>query len=470
MTSCRFFENFATQKNGLRSILEKLLLCLIMCMPCASWAQQSAQPSDQASDSGAPGILSYLDPWQIYGQFTNVSQLHQHFHAAYSGDNSMRPDEGVRETTDATLFAGRRLDPNTELWINAEIDQGFGLSDTLGAAGFPSGEAYKIGAHRPYVRIPRAFIRHVIPLGGDQQDVESAPNQLGGKTAANNVTVTVGKFSVVDIFDNNSYAHDPRADFLNWAVIDAGAFDYAADPWGYTFGAAVEWTRDWWTLRGGAFLLSEEPNAKLTGFHPREHMFVTEFEGRYQWQGHPGKAKLLAFVNQADMGNYADAVRVAQLTGGIPDVAGVRHYQSRTGVALNLEQALASDLGAFVRASANDGSKEAYEFTEINRSLSAGLSLKGRAWGRSDDSLGVAAVVNGLSSDARAYFAAGGLGILIGDGALDYGPEKILESYYSWHVNTHVTLSVDVQHIRNPAYNRDRGPINIAGFRLHAQF
>jgi high affinity Mn2+ porin len=430
-----------------------LLFCVAACVHCTSRAQEPEE-----------------EQWGVYGQFTNVSQRHQHFHAPYSGANSMRPDEGIRETTDATLYAGRRLGPGTEAWVNLEVDQGFGLSDTLGAAGFPSGEAYKIGAHRPYLRIPRVFLRHVVPLGRDRQTVEPGPNQLGGRAAAENLTLTVGKFSVVDIFDTNTYAHDPRTDFLNWSIIDGGAFDYAADPWGYTLGAAAEWNRGWWTWRAGVFQLSEVPNAKMAGLHPHQHMLVTEFEGRFTWRRRPGKAKLLVFVNRADMGSYADAVLAARASGGVPDVARVRRYRSRFGAAFNLEQELGPELGMFVRASASDGSKEAYEFTEINRSLAVGLSLKGGSWGRRDDRLGVAAVVNGIAADARSYFAAGGLGILIGDGALRYGAERIFETYYSFQWNASTAVSFDFQHLRNPAYNRDRGPINIGAFRLHLQF
>ena len=462
MSSLAFAENLAGCSYGLFPLVGNLLLCLVACTTPSTWAQDSA--------SAAADVVSVPEQWRINGQFTTVAQRHQRFHAPYSGDNSMRPDEGVRETTDATLFAGYRLTRDTEAWINSEIDQGFGLSNTLGAAGFPSGEAYKIGAHKPYLRIQRAFVRHMFSLGGEQQKIESAPNQLGGSVTSENVILTVGKFSVVDIFDSNTYAHDPRADFLNWSVIDAGAFDYAADAWGYTFGAALEWTHDSWTLRGGAFQMSEVPNAKIAGFHPRQHMFVTEFEQRYTWQGYPGKAKLLAFVDQADMANYGDALRLARTTGGVPAVAPVRRYQSRHGVGGNLEQDLTPDLATFVRASANDGSKEAYEFTEINRSLAAGISLKGTPWGRGEDRLGLAAVVNSLSGDARAYFVAGGIGILIGDGALNYGPERILESYYSFELSEHAALSINFQHLRNPAYNRDRGSINIGTFRVHLQF
>ncbi|RIJ43861.1 carbohydrate porin, partial [Maribellus luteus] len=181
---------------------------------------------------------------------------------------------------------------------NPEIDQGFGLSNTVGLAGFSSGEAYKIGNNAPYRKLPRLFLRQVINLGGEQQAVESAPNQLAGSRSADNVTITVGKFSVVDIFDTNTYAHDPRGDFLNWAVIDAGAFDYAADAWGYTHGLAVEWTQSWWSLRGGLFALSVVPNSVTIDTTWKQYQWVGEFEARHDWFGRPGKIKLLAFATR----------------------------------------------------------------------------------------------------------------------------------------------------------------------------
>lgn len=459
-TACIKKTDVLKQASGSAPWLAAALFCLAGWMSVAAYAEEPGAAT--ADDAPAQ--------WKLYGQLTTVAQRHSRFNAPYTGANSLQPGEGTRETTDLTLFTGLKVGKNTEIWINPEIDQGFGLSDTLGMAGFPSGEAYKVGADTPYLRMPRAFVRHLVSLDGEQQKIDPAPNQLAGTASSDNLTFTAGKFSVIDIFDTNTYAHDPRADFLNWAVVDAGAFDYAADAWGFTFGAAAEWTQGWWTLRAGAFQMSEVPNAKVAGFHPGQHMLVTEFETRHNWDGHPGKVKLLAFVNQADMANYRDAVQLAQQSGSVPDVSLVRRRQNRPGAVLNIEQELASDLGVFVRASANDGGKEAYEFTEINRSLSAGVSLKGSRWGRTDDTLGVAAVANALSSDARAYFAAGGLGILIGDGALDYGPEKILETYYSLQLNRYLAVAVNYQRVENPAYNRDRGPVNIGGLRLHAQF
>jgi high affinity Mn2+ porin len=453
------------QTGALAPWLATMLFCLMNGL-----AGTATSANAEEADATRPEDASAPEQWRVYGQLTNVTQWHPSFHSPYSGANSLQADERKEETTDVTLFAGVRLGSSTEFWINPEIDQGFGLSDTVGMGGFPSGEAYKIGSNTPYLRVPRAFVRHIVSLGGEAQKIDPQPNQLAGTASSDNLMLTVGKFSVVDVFDTNTYAHDPRADFLNWSVIDAGAFDYAADPWGFTYGAAAEWTQSWWTLRGGLFQMSEVPNDKVTGFHFLQHMLATELETRHVWSGQPGKVKLLAFVNQADMANYRDALQLAQQTGSAPDVSAVRRHQSRTGAAFNLEQQLGSDLGVFIRASANDGRKEAYEFTEINRSFSTGFSLKGSRWGRTDDTAGIVGVVNALSSDAQAYCAAGGMGILIGDGALNYGPEKILETYYSLQLNRYIGIAFDFQHVNHPAYNRDRGPVNISAIRLHAQF
>ena len=422
-----------------------------------------------ATTVGEQGV-AVAENWALHGQMTNVTQGHRRFTSPYSGQNSLIANGRTEETTDLTLYAGVRLWRGAELWINPEIDQGFGLSNTVGVAGFPSGEAYKIGANAPYLRLPRAFIRQVIPLGGAQEKVEAEANQLSGMKASDNVTLTVGKFSVTDIFDTNSYAHDPRADFLNWSIIDAGAFDYAADSWGFTYGVAAELTQGAWTLRGGAFQLSSIPNGKIVTVDFSQYMLVGELERRHQWSGHPGRVKLLAFVNRGRMANYQDAVQLGQQTAATPDVSLVRRFASRPGATINLEQELSPGLGSFVRASINDGSKESYEFTEINKSLSAGLSLKGDRWGRRDDTMGIAAVINRLSGAAQAYFAEGGLGILIGDGRLNYDAEKIMEAYYSLHMNAHLKLALNFQYVHNPSYNRDRGPVSIYGVRVHAEF
>ena len=417
-----------------------------------------------AAEADAP------ERWAIHSQLTNVTQWHAHFRSPYSGINSLEADGRTEETTDLTLYAGARLWPGAELWLNPEVDQGFGLSNTVGVAGFPSGEAYKIGADTPYLRLPRAFLRVVVPLGGDAQAVPGQANQLAGTKAADSLTLTIGKFSVTDIFDGNVYAHDPRSDFLNWSVIDAGVFDYAADAWGFTYGAAAELAHDDWTVRGGVFQLSKEPNGKIVAVDFGQTMLVTELERRLQWPGKAGRVSLLGFVNRAPMARYDDAVQLAARSGAAPDVSLVRHRASRAGVAINVEQALATELGVFLRTGVNDGSKEAYEFTEINRTVSAGMSLKGGRWGRPEDTLGLAGVINALSAPARRYFAAGGNGILIGDGKLSYGTEQIVEATYALQINAHLNFALDYQHVNHPAYNRDRGPVSIYAVRAHVAF
>jgi high affinity Mn2+ porin len=441
--------------------------------PGASRAPSPIQqsPTSGPDEFGPASEQITAENFNIHGQFTNVTQYHPPFTSPFYGPNSLIPGHRGDETTDLTLFAGARLWDGLEAYVNPEVDQGFGLSNTLGVAGFPSGEAYKVGAAGPYPRLPRAFFRYTLGLGGAEEKIEPGVNQLAGTRSADNLILTVGKFSVVDIFDTNTYAHDPRSDFLNWSIIEAGAFDYAADAWGYTYGGTVEWTRSWWTLRQGLFDLSKIPNSKYLTTDFSQFEVATEAEERHELFGQPGKLKFLFWVNRGRMANYNEAVRVGQATGTTPDVTNVRHYSSRPGGALNLEQQIAPDLGLFARASADNGSKEVYEFTEINQSISAGISLKGDRWHRPDDTFGLAGAINGISPQARNYLAAGGLGVLIGDGQLlRYGREKILEVYYKASIIEGLNLTVDYQHIVNPAYAAVRGPVDIFGFRVHAEF
>jgi high affinity Mn2+ porin len=251
--------------------------------------------------------------------------------------------------------------------------------------------------------------------------------------------------------------------------VDAGAFDYAADAWAYSYGGAAEWSFGTWTLRGGVFNMSRLPNSTEleTGFGQFE--LVSELERRITLFGRSGKIKLLGFVNRGRMGAYKDAVALATSTP--PDTALVRHYRSRPGGSLNVEQGLTDDLGFFLRASLNDGSKESYEFTDINQSLSTGLSLKGASWERKDDTVGLALEVGGISKSAQSYLAAGGLGLLIGDGRLPhYGGETVVETYYDAQLCKGLNMALDYQFIANPAYNADRGPVSVLGFRLHGEF
>ncbi|HWY61798.1 MAG TPA: carbohydrate porin [Rhizomicrobium sp.] len=410
------------------------------------------------------------EDWSLHGQMTFVDQYHPAFKSPYRGAFSLDPGSRGDETFDLTLYAGVRLWNEGEFYVNPELDQGFGLSTTVGVAGFTSGEAYKVGKTNPYVRFHRAFFRQTFDLGGDAETVEPDANQLGHTQTADKVVVTIGKITATDMFDTNTYAHDPRRDFSNWAIVDSGAYDYAADAWGYSYGAVGEWTQSWWTLRAGFFDLSTIPNTTTLDKNLGQFELVAEAEERHTWWAEAGKLKLLGYVNRGHMGSYDDAVALGIATHATPDSSLVRKYASRPGAAINFEQKIDDNLGLFARASINDGSKEAFEFTEINRSLAAGLSLEGTGWGRPNDTVGLAGVVDALSAPARRYFAAGGIGILIGDGQLPrYNTEDILETYYNAQLTPWLAASVDYQFIANPAYNSDRGPVSVFGARLHAQ-
>jgi high affinity Mn2+ porin len=409
------------------------------------------------------------DRFAFHGQATYVNQYDPPFNTPYKGQNSLAPNIG-RETTDVTLYAGMRLWKGAEAWINPEIDQGFGLSGSVGAAGFPSGEAYKVGADYPYTRLHRAFVRQTIDLGGEEQKVDAGLNQFSGTQTADRLVFTIGKFGVVDVFDTNKYAHDPRSDFLNWTILDTGTFDYAADAWAYTVGAAAEWYQGPWTLRAGLFDLSTAPNQTALDPTFQQYQAVGEIERRYTLWEQPGKLAITGFLTRGRMGSFQDAIELAALTGAPADIAAVRKYQSRGGISMNLEQQLTPNVGFFARAGIADGDKEPYEFTDVDRTVAAGFSISGKQWGRDDDTVGIAGVVNGISGVHQAYLNAGGLGILVGDGQLpNPGSEKIIETYYSFPVYS-TKFTLDYQLIVNPAYNRDRGPASVLGLRVHSQY
>jgi high affinity Mn2+ porin len=427
-------------------------------------------PRAVAADASEAGALPSEEQFAIHGQATYVEQQTDSFRAPYAGTNSLSPDR-ERETVDATLDIGARLWPGAEGWITPEIDQGFGLDNTLGVAGFPSGEAYKVGKNQPYLRLPQVFVRQTVNLGEATDRVEAGATQLSGFQSADRWVFTVGKISVIDVFDANQYAHDPRADFLNWAVIDSGSYDYAADAWGYTVGAAAERYTGSWTLRAGVFDLSNIPNSAHLdpGFH--EFQIDAEIEKRYGWLGQTGRVLVTAYDSRGRMGLLDQAIAKAALTGTTPNPAEVRQYRSRLGASVDLEQPISPELGVFARMGKSAGNVEVYEFTDIDRSVAAGVSIKGLRWHRPEDTFGVTAVDDGISAEREEYLNLGGLGILVGDGKLPHpGAEQILEAYYSWAARSWAHLSLDYQWVKNPAYNTDRGPVSIVAVRLHAQF
>jgi high affinity Mn2+ porin len=406
----------------------------------------------------------------IHGQATFTVQATPGFRAPYDGGNSLTPNQ-AQQTFDATLFAGVRPWRGGEIWINPEIDQGFGLSNTLGVAGFPSAEAYKVGKAAPYFKLPRLFLRQTIDLGGEAVPLAAAANQLAGKTTADRVVLTLGKFSLPDIFDTNAYAHDPRGDVLNWSLVDAGAFDYAANAWGFTFGGAAELYKGAWTWRAGFFDLSKIPNQPSleTGF--QQYQAVAEIEHRQTLGGHPGAVRLGGYFTRGRLALLRDMIAAYNQTGMAPDNAQFRRMNDHGGGYLNIEQEVAANLGVYARASASDGVTEADDFTDIDRSVAIGTTLSGAAWKRANDKAGIAEVVNAISRSRQIFLNDGGLGTLVGDGKLPHpGDEWITEAWYQFGVVKGFAATLDYQFIVNPAYNRDRGPVHVFGLRLHAGF
>jgi high affinity Mn2+ porin len=429
-------------------------------------AQATDASTDRSPEQAAP------EDWAVHGQATFIEQYHPAFRSPYRGPNSLDPGSRGDETFDATLYLGARLWVGAEAWADPEIDQGFGLSNTLGIAGFPNAEGSKVGMEAPYPKLPRLFLRQTIGLGGGEEEVEPDANQLGGERSKDRLVATIGKFSVTDVFDTNAYSHDSKNSFLNWTLNDLGTFDYAANAWGYTEGLAVEWYRGRWTARAGYFALSTEPNGtRIDRGFARQFQVDGELEERHTLWDRPGALRLMGFLSHGRMGLFRDAIALAQSTGKPADISLVRHIHERVGIGINLEQELADGLGVFLRAGYDDPSRESFEFTDVDASVSAGVSLKGDRWQRSDDTVGLAFIVNGISSEHAAFFDAGGLGILVGDGKLPQpGYEKIIEAYYDFATTKWLKLSADYQYVDNPAYNRDRGPVSILGTRLHAEF
>lgn len=415
--------------------------------------------------------LPESDDWNVHAQTTVLPQGYGPIHSPYASPLSLPGGGQFQATWTTTAFLGARLWDGGEFYFNPELAQGFGINGTLGLAGFSNGEAQKAGAPFPRIRAQRYYFRQTFGLGGEQEEVPDAANQLAGKRDVDRVTLIVGRFAVGDFFDGNSYAKDPRADFMNWAMWASAAYDFPADLPGYTRGAVVELNRKDWAVRAGLFQVPDAPNSDVLVF--KTGGAVVEFEERHSIFDQPGKLRVGTFYNSGNTANYREVVAIAAANPAL-DINDItianQRDRSKYGFYVNLEQQIVKDVGLFARASWNDGQNQILSFTDIDRSVSGGLSIKGSHWGRPDDTIGIGGAVNGLSDAHRDFLAAGGTGLLIGDGRLNYSPERILEAYYAWKLNSWTTMTFDYQFITNPAYNADRGPVSIFSGRLHTEF
>ena len=438
------------------------------------------QPSATETEANGPN-----QRWNFHVQNTDIVQGYPGFPAQYSGPQSLPSVGQARETVSLDVMAGFRLWSGAEAYVDGLMWQGFGLNNVLGIEGFPSGEAYRIGTAVPNGTIARLFIRQTIDLGGKHEDVPDDDFTLAGQRDISRLTFTLGRFAAVDIFDTNAYAGDSRTQFMNWGLVSNETWDYPADVIGYDTGLAVELNQPKWTLRYGFLQVPNEQNSFtaedqiLTWPHNSSGhdgpfflawAMVTEFERRYSVNTHPGAVRFLAYLNRADMFSYSGAIPILRANAVGADVTAASAYRSKYGFGLNWEHEIAKNVGVFSRLGWNDGQEEAWMFTDIDYTASLGLSLKGEAWHRPGDTFGLAGLTNGISRVEQEFFEVGGLGILAGDGNLNYGWEKILETYYDVSICKTVHASADYQFISDPAFNRARGPVSVFGIRLHWQW
>lgn len=440
--------------------------------PRMAAAQDAERAPVEEVATSAAGEAGETENWNAKFQATYIWQGKRPFSAAYSGPNSLTPQKESSYSFTSTAALGFRPWQGGEAYLDIEAAQGVPLSNLTGLGGFTNGEMARSSGPNLKIYRARAFLRQTWNQGGEMEARESDANQLAGPVDQRRIVLTVGNLSVLDIFDGNAYSHDPRTQFLNWSLMAQGAFDYAADARGYSWGSVLEWYHDNWALRWGRFIQPTQPNGQPLDLRILRHYGDQwELEHAHNVGGQPGKLRLLVFRNRAVMARYADAMALAASTGAVPDLNQVRNReQIKYGVGLNLEQAITSDVGVFARGSWADGRTETYAFTEIDRSLSGGVLVKGSSWGRAQDTVGLGVARNFLSRVHRDYLAAGGLGFFVGDGGLNYRPEMIVETFYNVQVSKAVAVALNWQHIRNPAYNADRGPVNTFAVRLHTEF
>lgn len=437
----------------------RFLTVPLLCLPLAV-AAQSSQPTED---------------WQLKGQATYIGQNSSSFRSPYAAQNSLNGSGESSYTFTSTAYLGKRLWQGGEIYLNVEAGRGDPLSALTGLGGFSNGEATRVSGNKLKAYRQRLFVRQTWALGAETEHQESDFNQMAGFVAKDRFVLTVGNFSTLDIFDDNAYAKDPRTQFMNWSNMAHTAFDYAADARGFGWGFAGEWYQGDWVVRFGRMTGPTMPNGpKVDRKLDRHYGDQLEIEHQHTLAEQPGKVRVLLWRNRAVLARYRDASDWLAANPGSEDkqaIQYVRHgEQIKYGIGLNIEQAISNDLGVFLRASLADGRTETYAFTEADGALSTGFALKGTRWGRADDTFGLAWMRNRLSAPRRDYLANGGLSFFIGDGALNYRAESILETYYSLKAANGLWFTADYQRIANPAYNADRGPANISSVRVHAEF
>ncbi len=416
---------------------------------------------------------SWTDRLWLSGQANFISQGHPTFDAAYSGPNSLPPAAQYVTSRVLTLYTGIRITNTTDFFLDVEETGGNGIGAALGVAGFPNLDVVRNPTLSKAPYIARVMFHQMIPLSHEMTETERGPFQLASKVPVRRLDIRLGKMGTVDWFDVNAIGSDSHMQFMNWSVDNNGAYDYAADTRGYTYGLVLEYNDRNWAFRFGEMLMPKIANGiHLDADIARARAENYEFEFRRQFLAKRLTViRPLAFVNHANMGSYRESIH-DYLAGAtpVPDITATREQgRVKYGFGLNVEQELTYLLRGFARFGWNDGRTESFAYTEVDQTIAGGMDLRGDFWHRKEDKLGVVFVSNAISGDHREYLKLGGLGFLLGDGNLNYGRENIIEAYYNaklWHG---VYASFDLQPIWNPGYNRDRGPMLVGAIRLHLE-
>jgi high affinity Mn2+ porin len=434
------------------------------------------------------------ETWNAYGQFTYISSWHGPFSAPYTNangsTNSLQPGAERSWTGSFTVFLGARLPwPGGEIYFAPEIisEQAFSQLRGIGGA-IQNFELQKTGLTTPQLYRSRFYLQQTINLRGASAPRPSNPMQLASPIDARRVVLRAGNFSVIDFFDKNTVTGDPRQRFFNMDFMTYSAYDFVADARGYTFGGIAELFYDAWALRIGRLAPPQDPNSlPLTLQLDKFYGDQAELEHQHRLLGQAGTVRVLGYRNRENMGRFNEAVAAFQAnpsknatacTGfnygsgnsSAPDLCWVRRPNVKVGVGLNIEQHIVDDIGVFFRGMFSDGRTEVYSFTSTDRSLSFGVTGKGALWKRPLDVAGVGLGMGWISAAHADYLGKGGIDGFIGDGHIRQAAETVVDVFYSVNIASSLWLSADYQRLWNPAFNADRGPLDIFGVRLHAEF
>ena len=438
-------------------------------------SQQAPQPPEKDPQTMFPHPETTR--WWLSGQINIIPQGHGDFRALYSGPESLNSKSEIRASRIFTLYSALRLTHSMDAVFDLEEASGNGVSNSLGLAGYTNIDVVRIpGQGTPLSTAPyvaRAIFRYVLPLSDESDDADVGPLGMLKSLPVKRMEFRIGKLSLADFFDVNAVGSDSHFQFMNWTIVNNGAWDYAADTRGYTYAAILGYDDRSWAIRFAEAMMPTVANGiALDGDLPRARGENLELELHPNIIAQkPTQVRLLSYLNHANMGDYREAIDLF-LAGKTPTpnvVATRQEGRVKYGFGINLEQQVSAHMRAFGRLGWNEGRHESFAYTEVDHTVSFGADYAGDQWHRKNDKAGLAFVSNGISGDHREYLKLGGLGFLLGDGTLTYGRENIFEGYYNAHFWRGIYCAIDLQHIENPGYNRDRGPVWVPAVRLHIE-